>query len=181
VRDYASPRAYALIVFGGLVVLLAGTVLPGVQDLMLEEHFRRSLDRLLLFGAAAAALGALDLYLNENRFCAGCGLKVRRPRKRLDAKTESALQSFGGQEPARSGAARAPRRAPVAPDQPVQPLLRMLRAKNAELRRDAATTLRELTGQDFGEDADAWEDWWEENRDSFKEARRRRDAEGGTA
>jgi hypothetical protein len=57
----------------------------------------------------------------------------------------------------------------------------MLRAKNEELRRDAATTLRELTGQDFGEDADAWEDWWEENRDSFKEARRRRDAEGGTA
>jgi len=47
-------------------------------------------------------------------------------------------------------------------------LIRALRADDAGARGKALRSLRELTGQDFGTDAAAWESWWGENRSRFR-------------
>jgi hypothetical protein len=47
-------------------------------------------------------------------------------------------------------------------------LVRALRSAEGEARRTALRTLREMTGQTFGDDAEAWESWWSENRSRFR-------------
>ena len=47
-------------------------------------------------------------------------------------------------------------------------LLKSLRSDDVNVRKTAAVQLRNLTGQSFGEDVDAWETWWDKNRDGFK-------------
>ncbi len=46
-------------------------------------------------------------------------------------------------------------------------LLKSLRSDDAKVRETAAVQLSSLTGQEFGEDVDAWEAWWANNRDAF--------------
>jgi len=46
-------------------------------------------------------------------------------------------------------------------------LLKSLRGGNQTAREAAARQLRKLTGQDFGEDANAWEEWWSANKAEF--------------
>ena len=43
-------------------------------------------------------------------------------------------------------------------------LLDHLRGKNELLRRAAASALHDLSGQDYGLDADRWQGWWESHR-----------------
>ncbi len=43
----------------------------------------------------------------------------------------------------------------------VPALIQVLGAEDDTLHRDAADSLGEITGQDFGEDAAAWQQWWE--------------------
>lgn len=52
--------------------------------------------------------------------------------------------------------------------QAVDILLRSLDSDRQEIRRQAFHYLRQLTGEDFGEDAGAWRAWWRERRSSFR-------------
>jgi hypothetical protein len=46
-------------------------------------------------------------------------------------------------------------------------LLGSLRSESGKVRETSARQLVQLTGQDFGEDAAAWERWWKANEGSF--------------
>jgi hypothetical protein len=198
IRDHASPRAWVLLGLGAAILLGWRLVLPVVLPLLVNAAFGAEpadperlntalaavdhMKRWLLFaGLACALLGALDVILDGSRYCARCGFRGRYPRRRLDPQTAAAVSHL--QEATRSarqertgGTTAGPRgdthHAPPPVEQPVAPLIRMLRLKNPEMRRDAAATLREVTGEDFGEDADAWEAWWEANRETLKARRR---------
>ena len=43
-------------------------------------------------------------------------------------------------------------------------LIRSLSGGDDEVRRIASENLARLTGEDFGDDADAWEEWWRRTR-----------------
>ncbi|MHC4136389.1 MAG: hypothetical protein ACYTDU_16950 [Planctomycetota bacterium] len=49
----------------------------------------------------------------------------------------------------------------------IEILLKSLRSDNETARQAAARQLGNLTGQDFGEDAKAWEEWWARNKADF--------------
>jgi hypothetical protein len=60
--------------------------------------------------------------------------------------------------------------APPTPEvkrEAVEILVKSMRSANPGVRRTASAQLRNLTGQDLGESAEAWEEWWERNRDGF--------------
>ena len=68
----------------------------------------------------------------------------------------------------RSIAARAGKEvSPEVKAEAIEILLKALRSSTPTARKTAAVQLRNLTDQSFGEDADAWERWWAENKDSF--------------
>ena len=46
----------------------------------------------------------------------------------------------------------------------IENIMAELRNENAEVRQAAAQALTAITGQNFGEDCDAWQKWWEENK-----------------
>ena len=50
----------------------------------------------------------------------------------------------------------------------VDVLVRTLRARDERARKLAVESLERMTGQSFGTDADAWEEWWTENRGRFR-------------
>lgn len=49
----------------------------------------------------------------------------------------------------------------------VEPLITALKDENSLVRRYAAVALRRITGQNFGEDYDAWSKWWQENKHEY--------------
>ncbi len=49
----------------------------------------------------------------------------------------------------------------------VEILVKSMRSANPGVRRTASGQLRKLTGQDLGESADAWEEWWRANGAGF--------------
>jgi hypothetical protein len=60
--------------------------------------------------------------------------------------------------------------APPTPEvkrEAIEILVKSMRSENPSVRRTAAAQLRNLTGQAFGDAADAWEEWWEANRAGF--------------
>ncbi len=67
---------------------------------------------------------------------------------------------------------------PLDPNTRIEPILKCLSFKDEAKRREAADTLRRLTGQDLGADAEAWNRWWAENRATWRGAKR---AEGMSA
>ncbi len=46
-------------------------------------------------------------------------------------------------------------------------LVRSMRSANPGVRKTASVQLRNLTGQELGESAEAWEEWWGRNRAGF--------------
>jgi hypothetical protein len=183
-RDYASARSYAFIIFGAMLLVLAQIVLPAFLPLFASistdaksaadifsglENFKSAIYSLKIGGIASILLGFFDLFRNEAVFCLRCGFRSRTPKKRFDDKTAEAL---GRAMPAvKSEGQFATRKADnikpvVAPDQPISPLIKMLDLKSDKMRSDAIMTLKEVTGQDFGEDVQAWKEWWEENKAS---------------
>jgi len=48
-------------------------------------------------------------------------------------------------------------------DLAVEPLIASLRDKDATVRSAAASSLNQLTGEEFGEDHAKWKQWFEEN------------------
>jgi len=60
--------------------------------------------------------------------------------------------------------------APPTPEgkrEAIEILMRSMRSANPGVRKTASVQLRNLTGQDLGESAEAWEAWWERNREGF--------------
>jgi hypothetical protein len=60
--------------------------------------------------------------------------------------------------------------APPTPEvkrEAIEILVKSMRSANPGVRKTASVQLRNLTGQELGEDAEAWEAWWERNRDGF--------------
>ncbi|MHC4933933.1 MAG: hypothetical protein ACYTGV_17285 [Planctomycetota bacterium] len=53
----------------------------------------------------------------------------------------------------------------------VEILIRSLRSETESVRATAAKELRNLTGQQFGEEPARWESWWETHKDRFKEGK----------
>lgn len=51
----------------------------------------------------------------------------------------------------------------------IEILLKSLRSGNETAREAAARQLGKLTGQDFGEDSQAWDKWWSDNKVGFGE------------
>ena len=47
-------------------------------------------------------------------------------------------------------------------------LIRGLRVPDGAARKKSVESLERLTGESFGEDADAWESWWTQNRSRFR-------------
>ena len=51
---------------------------------------------------------------------------------------------------------------------PAFALINGLDAERPETRDAALENLKRLTGQDLGQDREAWQAWWSENRDTFQ-------------
>jgi hypothetical protein len=49
----------------------------------------------------------------------------------------------------------------------VQILVQALSSEDPETRQKVAARLQKLTGQDLGDDQEAWESWWKANKDSL--------------
>ena len=52
--------------------------------------------------------------------------------------------------------------------QAIDILVRAMDSDNADVRRSSVEHLRRLTGQEFGDDRDAWVGWWSEARARFR-------------
>ncbi len=65
---------------------------------------------------------------------------------------------------ARAAASGQPEQARTA----VELLINGLDAERPETRDAALENLKRLTGQDLGQDREAWQAWWSENRDTFQ-------------
>jgi hypothetical protein len=194
-RDSGSARAWALLALGAGLLVFSRMVFPATLPLLLQaahgetrlespEALKEELDRarsdqkhvqqmegwVFFVGVACVLLGAFDVALDKSRYCAKCGF---RGRFASGGKTAAVVQENFGPSRQRRESHPDPAHDPIAADQPVTPLLRMLRFRDEEKRKDAAETLKRLTGEDFGTDAEAWEAWWEENKDAFKASRQR--------
>ena len=48
--------------------------------------------------------------------------------------------------------------------QAIEPLVSALTEADSDLRKESAKALSRITGQDFGENPDQWQQWWEKNK-----------------
>lgn len=46
----------------------------------------------------------------------------------------------------------------------IKPLIKALDNDNAKIQHRVAEALKEITGEDFGEDINKWQNWWEQNK-----------------
>ncbi len=152
-RDYAPPRTYALILVGLGLIFIARGLQPGL--LLIEPA---ELGRFLVVGVIAVLLGGFDSVRHGNRFCLVCGTRCRARPRPAGAPAENV-------RPPRREAGGTERT--LDPRTPVEPLLKCLRFKDPHKREEAAHTLARLTGQSFGPEAEAWENWWRDNRETY--------------
>lgn len=172
-KDDPPVQGYAL---GGLGLLLVGLMRllhPSLLTLAGESERQR----LLYVGAAMLAYGIYRLLRHDNRFCAACGFRFRDV-SRIPAASGLAGQADAEEEGGRfrvaASASRAVReeKKPLSSNTPLEPILACLRFKDPKMRAEAAQSLRKLTGQEFGEDAAAWDAWWAENKAAYKAGHR---------
>lgn len=175
-KDYAPARCYWLTLLGIIILLplrllqpdllLYSTTLTPATDSALAAPIS-PVNLLMVLGIAAIVIGIIDMARHENRYCRECGFRFRMPKRRNN--------SENGMMPRRSLGEVRPgerRKGEVNPNQPIEPLLKCLHLKNEAMRKESAATLTKLTGQDLGEDADAWEKWWAENKEEYKARRK---------
>ncbi len=190
-RDYAPARSYALILLG-LALLAAGRFLkPEMVAYPLELH------KLVIVGVAILLFGLFDIVRHGNRYCAECGycLRVRAAHPgggfmpRIGFPFVAGDQGAGNRNLNERPGARFIRGSRVAassadagdddndddeeinPNTPLEPIMACLKFKDPKMRKDALKTLRKLTGQDFGEDHDAWRRWYDENKDTYRKGK----------
>jgi len=180
-RDYAPARSYALILLG-LALLGAGRFLkPEMVAYPLELH------KLVIVGVAVLLFGLFDTIRHGNRYCAECGYRLRvkltrcrgglMPRISSPFPADSANRDnrnpderpgaryiCGSKPPAAHVRNDDGEEDEINPNTPLEPILACLKFKDPNMRKDAAKSLRKLTGQDFGEDHAAWWKWYEDNK-----------------
>ncbi len=182
-RDYASARGYALVVFGALLLVLTKFVLPAIQPLFLTLNggnsstmiFTDGIDyaikQLFMVGVISSFFGVFDIAKNQNKFCLACGFKGRFHSKKFDAKTSNALESFKATDNAKSNNLSIKNKNnKISPKQPILPLIKMLSLKNKSKRDDALNTLKYITGKNFGENQERWEQWHNEKNKADKDS-----------
>jgi len=186
-RDDAPNRSYALILLG-LGLLFAGRFLRPELVIYPDE-----LRKLLILGVAVALFGVFDLFRHGNRYCGDCGYRFR-ARRGGSGCSALPLRMRGADAQATAMGARSPAEErpgakyirglshdssgdgaaeEIDPNTPLEPILACLKFKNPQMRRDAARTLRKLTGQDFGEDQEAWAAWYGANKEAYWAGRRK--------
>lgn len=180
--DYPPPRGYFLLLAGAAMLFVRSFLSPALlSDVLAVEG-----NRLLVFGVMLAAYGAFCLLRHGNRYCATCGFRFRAVATdgataglpagegRIAAafakvenqagKTPGGMAEFLGEDKVQENR-QALRRGAVK----IEPLLACLKFKNPQQRHNAAETLREISGEDFGEDFEAWSRWYETSRKNAKE------------
>ena len=184
-RDYAPARSYALLLlalgllFAGRFLAPSATAYPG------------ELGRLVILGVVVGLFGLFDTFGHQNRYCGYCGYRFRARSRRHAGAATPLRRMESAESPGRAGP---PEDRPGAkyirglashkttdgetdeldPNTPIEPILACLKFKDEKMRREATNTLRRLTGQDFGEDTEAWKQWYAENKDAYWAERRKR-------
>lgn len=156
-KDYAPAKGYALIVTGMGMLFVRSFLNPVLFQpaIGVESH------RLLVLGLMLFAYGVYSTFKHDNRYCASCGYKFRRPDPQAaEPATNEPHNNYASREPE-------PRDAHATSSATsFKPLLACLKFKDPTQRANAAQTLKEMTGQDFGEDHQAWSDWFKNNKDA---------------
>jgi hypothetical protein len=98
-------------------------------------------------GVIPFLLGLLDDngYLVSAKYVKDLGYEVTTPGK----EAALALAKMGNAKPA------------------VESLITALRHKDKTVRTNASGALKEITGQDFGDDPLKWQKWWDQNKEQF--------------
>lgn len=183
--DYPPPRGYFLLLAGAAMLFVRSFLSPALMNQVLEVEG----NRLLVFGLAICAYGAFCLLRHGNRYCGTCGFRFRAVAG--DSAGEG-LPAAGAQGRIAAAFAKVERQMERAPEGmaeflgeekvqenrqtlrrgavKIEPLLACLKFKDAQQRHNAAETLREISGKDFGEDYEAWRNWHEESRKSARDA-----------
>lgn len=137
-----GPSARPVLAGFGLVFLLAAFWPAALR--VIDENF--GIVRLI-----SAALGFGFLYLVT------VSREVARTRERLLDLMEQVLKLFYGPNFRRDR-------------QAVDILVRGMRSSDVGVQRSSLQHLRRLTGEDKGDDPDAWEEWWLSARSTFRAA-----------
>jgi hypothetical protein len=174
----------------GVVLLVLGhLILPGLLPLFhllrgfetgIQEpsltamgRFTMTAHQILWMGIAVTLLGFVDRFRDKGVFCLRCGLRLRRPATGLPAVTRNALEA-GAPKAQKNGLQAAPSSSGAVrgreQQQALPPLVKMLDLKSHQMREDALATLKELTGQDFGFDSAAWNEWVNAQASSLPDA-----------
>ncbi|MBN2711219.1 MAG: hypothetical protein JXR97_02155 [Planctomycetes bacterium] len=161
-KDYAPARTYALMLLGIALIVPRNFINPEMLSVIGQAH----VGRVFIFGIALLFYGMLDAFRHGNRYCGACGYRFRAYRENAGGGSQQRTRAECA--PFESGMASSGREdRKLDPNTPIEPLLKCLNFKNEKMRSDAAGTLRRLTGQDFGTDAEAWSAWWAENKDEY--------------
>jgi hypothetical protein len=171
-RDYPPVRGYVLALVGLALVFIARVINPQ----LLQAGIIPALHKFLWIGMALFVYGAYHLFIHGNRYCLNCGHRFRAVRgKELPwpplRETSSEQPAAGNRDIGTTGITRR-HEEKLNPQTPVEPILACLRFKDVRQREAAAETLRKLTGQSFGPDAEAWEAWWSANKEAYKAERK---------
>lgn len=173
-KDYAPPRGYALTLAGMGMLFIASFANPR----LLSPAIINEADKIYVFGIALFLYGAYNMFQHGNRFCVACGYKFR------VLKSNAALAKSGGKidqafnKAENSLAQKKTILNEVAcsrlehekkghkTNTNTKMLLPCLKLSDPTQRANAAESLASITGQDFGEDYDAWKNWLDNNRKS---------------
>ncbi len=163
-RDYAPSRGYILTLAGMAVLFVRSYVNPAIlyPALLIEDK------RLLVIGLGLFAYGMYCIFRHDNRYCDSCGYRFRKPCNEAPAikfaeiRNDPASVESHSHNAKSSGDSTENNLKTLNPAN-LKPVLACLKFKNPQQRKQAAQTLREATGEDFGEDYQAWSNWLKEN------------------
>lgn len=171
-KDYPPVRGYALVLAGMGLLFFTAFVDPAFFSLKMQVEGAR----LYLLGLLLCGYGGYCLFRHGRRYCAACGCTFRQVSgnlgraqaggSRLEAYEQAAEAKLASQQNAagmglflKNREAEKERTGKPGPSR-TGPLIACLSFKDPIQRASAAKTLCELTGQDFGEDPQAWKNWF---------------------
>lgn len=173
-KDYAPARGYVLAAVGLAMLFLRAFFNPEILSPVLAAESQR----VLLVGVLVFGYGAYHLLRHGNRYCGECGFRFRATlANQASAVSLASARYAAAAQAAENGAPGSVSEVMFGKDGRddekgerkkvairFEPVLACLKFKDAAARAEAARTLAEATGQNFGEDYDAWKAWLIENR-----------------
>lgn len=167
-KDYPPARGYVLMAAGLGLALLRAVFDPQV---LMPQLANADSQKLFLVGGLVFLYGAFHLFRHGNRFCGKCGFRFRAtPYNQGSASSFADLAAKAGEQGGLAGSFSAltqrkeeggeRKRGGVR----FEPVLACLKFQDARKRAEAAQTLREETGEDFGEDYEQWHAWLLEHK-----------------